>query len=329
MPSRKMTGYQNAAWTPEGLNERRPQSPGKKTKAFTDEEIIGNSMASPRPKLKRRPVSVAVGLADLKEENKDLIANTHETERSQSPLSSPRSALNEEIMKKRMTMGSPRPGLRHRQLSDSERPQSPLSLSNSAVELNKLRSRSNGDVSPPPENPGDMQSIESEEKESRVRKISTHSGRRSPNKPKYVAVASFVGEETGEVSLEDGEEVEVLQKEASGWWYVRNDFCEGWAPSAFLEPAQSSRSASPETLSQAQNEDSLDGSKQKEEKFDSHREETIENGDENEDYVEEMQQVRYLTANFIFMLNCLKCSCGYCSIYKPRYKNTNRRGKIS
>lgn len=304
MPSRKMTGYQNAAWTPEGLNERRPQSPGTKTKAFTDEEIMGNSMASPRPKLKKRPISVAVGLADLKEENKDLIANTQETDRSQSPLSSPRSALNEEIMKKRMTMGSPRPGLRHRQFSDSERSQSPLSLSNSSVELNKLRSRSNGDVSPPPENPGDLQSIESEKKESRVRKISTHSGRRSPNKPKYVAVASFAGEETGEVSLEDGEEVEVLQKEASGWWYVKNDFCEGWAPSAFLEPAraQSSRSGSPETLSQAQNEDNLDGFKQKQEEFDAPHEEPIENVDENEDHVEEMQEVRYLTTNFIFML---------------------------
>lgn len=71
-------------------------------------------------------------------------------------------------------------------------------------------------------------------------------GKDSSNRKKYVAISSFFAEESGEVSLEKGEEVDVLQKESNGWWYVKNDFCEGWAPKAFLAPT-GSRSPSPET----------------------------------------------------------------------------------
>ena len=71
-------------------------------------------------------------------------------------------------------------------------------------------------------------------------------GKESPKRKKYVAISSFFAEESGEVSLEKGEKVDVLQKESCGWWYVKNDFCEGWAPKAFLAPT-GSRSQSPET----------------------------------------------------------------------------------
>ena len=80
-------------------------------------------------------------------------------------------------------------------------------------------------------------------------------GTASPNRNKHVVISSFFAEESGEVSLEKGEEVDVLQKESSGWWYVKNDFCEGWAPSAFLAPARvpaRSRTPSPETPDQQQ-----------------------------------------------------------------------------
>ena len=80
-------------------------------------------------------------------------------------------------------------------------------------------------------------------------------GSGSPNRKKYVVTRSFVAEESGEVSLEEGEEVDVLQKNFSGWWYVKNDFCEGCAPSAFLAPGRS-RSVSPETLDQHRMPDS-------------------------------------------------------------------------
>ena len=93
-------------------------------------------------------------------------------------------------------------------------------------------------------------------------------GRDSPSRKKYVVLRSFFAEERGEVSLEEGEEVDVLQKESSGWWYVKNDFCEGWAPSAFLAPGRS-RSISPESLDQQQISDNQDEHWQIKESLDS------------------------------------------------------------
>ena len=86
-------------------------------------------------------------------------------------------------------------------------------------------------------------------------------GRDSPSRKKYVVLRSFFAEESGEVSLEEGEEVDVLQKESSGWWYVKNDFCEGWAASAFLAPGRS-RSISPEILDQQEISDNQDKHRQ-------------------------------------------------------------------
>lgn len=228
-----------------------PQIPGKNKTALTDEEVMAKMQGSPRPGLRKRPFSVAVGVADMFKENKELVSKISETRRSQSTVIPP----------------------------------------STSPELNKQRSRGAGDASPPPENPGDVESFDSERKESRVRKISSHSGRRIPSKKKYVAVASFVAEESGEVSLEDREEVEVLQKEASGWWYVKNDFREGWVPSAYLEPAQPSRSTSPETLNQPQNIDSQDQSSQMENKYNVFNKEAGDREVEKRTYVQERQKV--------------------------------------
>ncbi|XP_020603739.1 SH3 and PX domain-containing protein 2A-like [Orbicella faveolata] len=93
-------------------------------------------------------------------------------------------------------------------------------------------------------------------------------GRGSPTRKKHVVLRSFFAEESGEVSLEEGEEVDVLQKGSSGWWYVKNDFCEGWAPSAFLAPGRS-RSISPETLDQQEISDNQDEHWQIKENLDS------------------------------------------------------------
>ena len=98
----------------------------------------------------------------------------------------------------------------------------------------------------------------SREKSSEVLVTHCH-GTASPNKNKHVVITSYFAEESGEVSLEKGEEVDVLQKESSGWWYVKNDSCEGWAPSAFLAPARS-RPPSPEIPDQQQVSDSQEKS---------------------------------------------------------------------
>ena len=105
-----------------------------------------------------------------------------------------------------------------------------------------------------------MDSENSEEKESRLNLeeespfqfgARNNRGRGRPSKKKHVVIRSFFAEESGEVSLEEGEEVDVLQKELSGWWYVKNDFCEGWAPSAFLAIGRS-KSVSMQTIEKPQ-----------------------------------------------------------------------------
>ena len=88
----------------------------------------------------------------------------------------------------------------------------------------------------------------------------THcNGTASPDGEKHVVISSYTAEESCEVSLEKDEEVNVLQKESSGWWYVKSDFREGWAPSAFLAPTRS-RPHSPETPDQRHVSDSQEES---------------------------------------------------------------------
>ena len=81
----------------------------------------------------------------------------------------------------------------------------------------------------------------------------------SPRGTKYLAISSYVAEESGEVSLQPGEEVVVFEKRSSGWWYVKKEMEEGWAPRTFLEPVQVLGSKSPETLDLSQCKEILDG----------------------------------------------------------------------
>ena len=200
------------------LNERRPSKdipmiPGKPRSISATDDDLNKNVAPQRPGLRRRPFSVAVGIADLGKQTEKM--------------------LNE------------------------MRPEQDLS---------QQQSESDGDESLSAQTESSAVDSEySEVEETRSRKISTQSSarnslaRRSPKRGKHVAISSFFAEESGEVSLEEGEEVEVLQKESSGWWYVKNDFCEGWAPSAFLASARS-RSPSPETPDQQQVSDNQEES---------------------------------------------------------------------
>ncbi|XP_064173234.1 SH3 and PX domain-containing protein 2A-like isoform X2 [Anguilla rostrata] len=52
----------------------------------------------------------------------------------------------------------------------------------------------------------------------------------------YRATDSYERAQQSEVSLAAGAEVEVLERQESGWWYVRCGGAEGWAPSYYLEP---------------------------------------------------------------------------------------------
>lgn len=282
LPNRKTSNQENSSQIRENENDETrqeiytklkeksptkqvPQIPGRRIASCTDEDV---GSRSPRLGLIRRPFTVAANLSDMKGENKDMTSKF--TERPYSPATTP--------------VSSPRPGLKKRPfstgLSIADKldemnvaevgiKQSPRASPRSPRQVSQQLSRSQENVTPPPENPRDGDSVDSVRKESRARKISSQTGRQSPPKIKYAAVSSFHGEEKGEVVLEEGEEVEVLLKEASGWWFVKSEVSEGWAPCAFLVPVESSRSSSPEPASQKesserQKENSSEGQKEQE-----------------------------------------------------------------
>ncbi|TMW43863.1 hypothetical protein DOY81_011059 [Sarcophaga bullata] len=64
---------------------------------------------------------------------------------------------------------------------------------------------------------------------------------------KFVALADYVAVGHSEVSMREGDNIELLKVGCAGWWYVRSDTnAEGWTPAAYLESInrKSSRSSS-------------------------------------------------------------------------------------
>jgi myosin-1 len=56
-----------------------------------------------------------------------------------------------------------------------------------------------------------------------------------PETPKYLVLYAFDTDQDGEMALVKDEAVEVTQKEENGWWLVKKNGVEGWAPSNYLE----------------------------------------------------------------------------------------------
>ncbi|KAI9188885.1 class II myosin [Blastocladiella emersonii ATCC 22665] len=57
-----------------------------------------------------------------------------------------------------------------------------------------------------------------------------------PSKPMFKALYAFQGQDAGELSLAQGEMVDVVTKEDGGWWLARNNSGgEGWVPANYLE----------------------------------------------------------------------------------------------
>lgn len=50
----------------------------------------------------------------------------------------------------------------------------------------------------------------------------------------YNAICSFGAENEGEISLREGQELEVLDK-VEEWWFIRTDAGEGWAPASYIQ----------------------------------------------------------------------------------------------
>lgn len=51
----------------------------------------------------------------------------------------------------------------------------------------------------------------------------------------YKAIYTYIAQEDGEVSLIEGDDVEVIEMSENGWWLVRTSEELGWGPSNFLQ----------------------------------------------------------------------------------------------
>jgi len=52
----------------------------------------------------------------------------------------------------------------------------------------------------------------------------------------YQVIASYQGATDGTIDLYEGDKIQVIRKSKGGWWFVKSDNQEGWAPSNYLEP---------------------------------------------------------------------------------------------
>lgn len=61
----------------------------------------------------------------------------------------------------------------------------------------------------------------------------------APKKTVYVTIGGYAGGDPGScLRFKDGEEVEVMEKNSDGWWFVKIGDREGWAPSTYIEERQ-------------------------------------------------------------------------------------------
>ncbi|XP_059410581.1 SH3 and PX domain-containing protein 2A-like isoform X6 [Carassius carassius] len=71
---------------------------------------------------------------------------------------------------------------------------------------------------------------------------------RSGEEEKYVTVQAYNSQGKDEIGFEKGVTVEVIQKNLEGWWYIRYQGKEGWAPASYLKKLKDDLSPRKKTL---------------------------------------------------------------------------------
>ncbi|XP_075072304.1 SH3 and PX domain-containing protein 2A isoform X2 [Mixophyes fleayi] len=61
---------------------------------------------------------------------------------------------------------------------------------------------------------------------------------RQQSREKYITVQPYTSQGKDEIGFEKGVTVEVIQKNLEGWWYIRYQGKEGWAPASYLKKAK-------------------------------------------------------------------------------------------
>uniref|UniRef100_A0A8C1VIG5 SH3 and PX domain-containing protein 2A n=1 Tax=Cyprinus carpio TaxID=7962 RepID=A0A8C1VIG5_CYPCA len=71
---------------------------------------------------------------------------------------------------------------------------------------------------------------------------------RSGEEEKYVTVQAYTSQGKDEIGFEKGVTVEVIQKNLEGWWFIRYQGKEGWAPASYLKKLKDDLSPRKKTL---------------------------------------------------------------------------------
>ncbi|XP_030058659.1 SH3 and PX domain-containing protein 2A isoform X2 [Microcaecilia unicolor] len=72
--------------------------------------------------------------------------------------------------------------------------------------------------------------------------------RQQSREEKYVTVQPYTSQGKDEIGFEKGVTVEVIQKNLEGWWYIRYQGKEGWAPASYLQKAKDDLSSRKKNL---------------------------------------------------------------------------------
>ncbi|XP_048842955.1 SH3 and PX domain-containing protein 2A isoform X2 [Brienomyrus brachyistius] len=72
--------------------------------------------------------------------------------------------------------------------------------------------------------------------------------RQQSREEKYVTVQPYTSQGKDEIGFEKGVTVEVIQKNLEGWWYIRYQGKEGWAPASYLKKLKDDLSPRKKTL---------------------------------------------------------------------------------
>ncbi|KAM9809198.1 SH3 and PX domain-containing protein 2A isoform X1 [Syngnathus typhle] len=72
--------------------------------------------------------------------------------------------------------------------------------------------------------------------------------RQQSREEKYITVQPYTSQGKDEIAFEKGEVVEVIQKNLEGWWFIRYQDKEGWAPASYLKKMEDLSSPQKKTV---------------------------------------------------------------------------------
>ncbi|KAM9326250.1 SH3 and PX domain-containing protein 2A [Gastrophryne carolinensis] len=181
----------------------------KKPRSISDAAVCPMPKVSPKKETEQKPSGVSATKAKPSVRPKPVLNKTDSQSQEKMDISTLRRQLR--------PTGQLRSGLKGSKSEESESPPK------SALDNNEsLPRRSSVDIPSNSSNSSPCPANKDKSEESNDHKI-------------YTATNTYQKVMDSEISFPAGAKVEVLEKQDSGWWYIKYKDSEGWAPSHFLE----------------------------------------------------------------------------------------------